>query len=349
MSSTTESWHAAHVIRVLTEISARHLTDPTCSHVLVTSGQTMTGRSWLALLVVYLVWGSTYLGMAIVVHSAPALMTAATRFLAAGLIVAAVVCVISGPRRLRVTRPELAGAALTGIMLLGIGNGGVSLAERYVPSGVAALLIATVPLWIILFRFIGRDRPSARTVVGVVVGLAGVTLLVIAIGNGHVDAGTGYTKVTGGVMTAWMIVIVACSFVWALGSFNAPRLAATGRAPADPIASAVYQFLAAGLALFVVGIATGENPAGMLDMGSDGNIAWVYLVFGGIAAYTCYVWLLSHAPVSIVSTYAFVNPAVAVVLGFFLLSEPFGPGNVVAGVLVLIGVALVVRGERRHN
>lgn len=305
-----------------------------------------TRRVWAALLVVYLIWGSTYLGIAVVVQQAPALLSAGSRFLAAGLLLGIAVVIRGGAGRLFVPWRHVLGGMALGCIMLGVGNGGVSLAERFVPSGVTALLIATVPIWIIVFRVAGGQRPSWRTAVGVLVGLAGVGLLVWFVGAHDPDPGRGYQDASGWALLLWMVVILLGSLSWAVGSFLSPTWATRGRAPADPLTGAAWQLFGAGCALLLASAAVREDWSQVGELTSVTMSTWLLLVLGALVAYTCYVWLLSNAPVSLVSTYAYVNPAVAVVLGFVLLGEPFGPGSLAATGLVLLGVGLVVRGEQ---
>lgn len=301
---------------------------------------------WFALLVVYLVWGSTFLGIAVVSHSVPPLLAAGARFTCAGIVLALILAIFRGPASLRASKREIAGASLTGIMLLTVGIGAVSLAVQYVPSGAAALLAATEPLWIIVFRAFAGQRPARVTVCGVLLGLVGVGALVWFIGATDPNPGDGYFEATAATVVVWMIVVLLATVVWSWASFNSPRLTARGWAPSDPFTSTVYQFVAAGCALVILGLVSGEHPTQLANVDLDVLIAWLYIVLGAIAAFTCYVWLLQNVAISLVSTYAYVNPAVAVVLGYFVLSEPFGFGVLASMALVVAGVALVVRGER---
>lgn len=302
---------------------------------------------WSALSAVYVLWGSTYLGIAVVVHGMPPLMSAGARFLAAGLIVAAGVAI---KRRsvswLAVSGRQLVGACAIGLLLLGCGNGGVVLAERYVPSSMSALIVASVPLWIVLFRRISGDIPTRLTLAGVACGLAGVVGLVVSTQATDPDPGTGYVDLPGWQVALWLCVVICGSMCWALGSLLSPKLVAAERAPADALTSVVFQFLAAGVVMSLVGLGRGEDPRGIFTADTTTYLAFILIVIGGVVAYSCYVWLLQHAPVSLVSTYAYVNPVIAVFLGWLLLSEPVSWALLAVGVLVVIGVLLVVRGEQ---
>ncbi len=283
---------------------------------------------WSALGAVYVIWGSTYLAIAIAVQTLPPLLSAGIRFCIAGLVLLAVIAVRRG---LRVGRAELIGAAIVGLLLLVGGNGFVVLAERTVPSGLTALIIASVPLWIVILRRIAGDRIHSSTFIGVAVGFAGVAFLVVPRGSsGELDPfGVG--------------LLLFATVSWALGTFLAPRL----RMPSDSLLSTGIQQLAGGLVLVVGGAAMGElahlQPA---TWSTSSLLAMGYLVvFGSLVAFTAYSWLLQHAPVSLVSTYAYVNPVVAVLLGTLILAEPITPSIVIGAAIIVAAVAFIVTRE----
>jgi len=277
---------------------------------------------------VYIIWGSTYLAIAIAVQTLPPLFSAGLRFLVAGLVLLAVV---AARRGLRIERAQLVGASIVGLLLLVGGNGFVVLAERTVPSGLTALIIASVPLWIVIFRRIAGDRVHRSTFVGVAVGFAGVAFLVIGRGaSGTIDPfGLG--------------ILLIATVSWALGTFIAPRL----RMPRDALLSTGLQQLAGGIVLVALGAAAGEvahlEPAGW----STGSlVAMAYLVvFGSLVAFTAYSWLLQNAPVSLVATYAYVNPVIAVLLGALILAEPVTPSIVLGAAIIVAAVAFIVTRE----
>ena len=288
---------------------------------------------WLALSTVYVVWGSTYLAIRIVVDAdLPPLLAMGARFLAAGALLAVVVAARRGGSSLRVTRREAAGAAAVGVLLLLGGNGLVAVAEQTVPSGLAALLVATTPLWLVLLRVGTGQRPHRATWAGVVLGFLGVAVL--ALRGGGIS----------GVETWGVLVVVVATLSWALGSFGSGRLGL----PADPFVATVWEMLLGGVALVLVGSLAGEWSR--LEPGAVETSGWVALaylvVIGSMVAYTAYVWLLANAPISLVSTYAYVNPVVAVLLGWLVLAEPVTSVVLGGGVLVVAGVALVVSAER---
>lgn len=282
---------------------------------------------WIALGIVYLVWGSTYFAIAIVVQTMPPLLTAGVRFLLAGLVLALWVA-MRDRSALRVTRRQAAGAALVGILLLAGGNGLVSLGERTVPSGLAALIVASVPLWIVLLRFAASDHIGRDLIIGVTVGIIGVAVLVVPSGaSGKTDP-------------AGLLMLVGATLMWATGTFASPRL----DMPRSPLASTALQMIAAGVLLPFVGVAIGEwGQLRPERISTDSLIAFAYLVvFGSLVAFSAYTWLLQNAPVSLVSTYAYVNPVVAVFLGTLFLSEPITPTMIVGAALILAAVAFIV-------
>lgn len=290
---------------------------------------------WAALIVVYVVWGSTYLAIRLVVETMPPLLTASGRFVIAGLIIYGVILARRGPGALRLSRAELRGSAFVGVCLLLGGNGLVMLGERDVPSGLAALIIAVVPLWVVLLRVLFGERIRVGTLIGVLVGFAGVAVLVVPRG------------VTGSVAPVGMLMLVAAAASWAIGSYYSQRVAL----PRDPFVATATQLVLGGLGLGVAGVLAGELGLLQVAAFSDRSIvAFVYLVtFGSILAYTAYTWLLQNAPVSQVATYAYVNPVVAIVLGWWVLAEEINPSMVVGGAMIVLAVGLVVRTESRPS
>ena len=289
-------------------------------------------RVWIALWTVYLVWGSTYLAIRYVVETMPVMLSAGARFFVAGALFALWLVVRRGWEALRFTRAEVLGCGFVGIALLLGGNGLVSVGEdEGVPSGLTALIIATVPLWVILFRRVAGERLGRATPLWVALGFAGVALLLLP-GDRPDDAPIG-----------GMLILVAAAFSWATGSFLASRLAI----PDDPIRAAALQMLLAGAAMGAVGLAAGEG--GKVDFAAfswESTVAFVYLVlFGSLCAFTAYAWLLKHAPISQVATYAFVNPVVAIALGALFVNEEVSGLMIVAAVVICASVAGTIRQE----
>ncbi|MEN3610280.1 EamA family transporter [Plantactinospora sp. ZYX-F-223] len=295
---------------------------------------------WVALGIVYLVWGSTYLGIRVTVETLPPLLSAAARFVVAAGVLAVVLRLWRGPGVLRVTRRQLGSTALVGVLLLAGGNGLVVLAESgppsiAVPTGVAALLVAMVPLLVVVLRAGTGDRPRLATLLGVSAGFAGLVLLVLPTG------GAGAAPIVGA------LTVVGSAVSWSVGSFLSGRL----DMPGDPFVATVYEMLAGSAALAVLGVARGETHG--LDLGAVTTRSWLALGYltlaGSLVAFTAYVWLLRHAPISLVSTYAYVNPVVAVTLGALLLDESVTGRVLLGGAVIVLGVALVVSTERPHS
>ncbi|WP_436501074.1 EamA family transporter [Actinokineospora sp. HUAS TT18] len=291
-----------------------------------------TWFAWAALGVVYVVWGSTYLAIRFVVESMPALLSGGARFLVAGAVLAVLVAVIAGPRALRMTKAQFWSAVLIGFLLPAWGNGLVVLAEKHVSSGIAALLVASVPLYVVVLRRVLGERPSRRTVVGVVIGLAGLVILLLG-GPGEGAHGSSWYG-------PWLVVLAA--FGWSVGTVLSTRLPL----PANPFALSAVEMLAGGAALAVAGVAMGERID--FDSITAGSWAgWIYLVVAGsLLAFSSYVYVLGKLPVSTVATYAYVNPVIAVLLGILFAGEHFGLIQFAGGAVVVVAVILVVRAER---
>jgi drug/metabolite transporter (DMT)-like permease len=285
-------------------------------------------RAWSALGVVYVVWGSTYLAILYAVRTVPPFLGAGLRFFAAGLVMLAVVLAVRGRSALRASRAELATGALVGVLMLCGGNGLVAVGEQRVPSGLAALLVATVPLWIVVMRSGLGDRPGRVTVLGVLLGLVGVAVLLLP-GGGAGRFSVGY---------ALLIVLAALS--WATGSVLAVRRPL----PKDPLALATLEMLAGGLALGAGSVLRGEWSG--FSFGQVSGQSWLALAyllgFGSLLAFTAYVYVLGAAPVSLVSTYAYVNPAIAVLLGVLVAGERLTAVTVAGAAVIVLAVALVV-------
>ncbi len=286
---------------------------------------------------IYVIWGSTYLAILFAIQTIPPLLMAGVRFLCAGLILYAGAR-LSGATRSRAI--EWRTALIVGACLLLGGNGGVTLAEQYVPSGLAALLVATVPLYVVLlswmFRLTGRPRPM--TMVGLAGGFVGVGVL---IGPALRATGADVSP------HAWigMSILLFSSFIWSAGSLYSRH--APGAT--SPFLAAGQQMLCGGTLLVLAGLAKGELPQvrlaeiSMLSLG-----AFVYLVvIGGIIGYASYAWLLRHCDPAKVATYAYVNPVVAVLLGAFFAGEKLTLLTGVAAAIIIGSVALVITAGRR--
>ena len=286
---------------------------------------------WAALGVVYVVWGSTYLAIRVVVEDLPAMLSGGVRFFLAGTVMLAVVAARVSRDVLRsVDARQLGWAAFCGCALATGGNGLVTVAEQSIASGPAALIIAAVPMWVVLMRRVAGESVSRVTLIGVVVGLGGVALLMLPGGGGHSEP-LGF------------FLLVCASLSWATGSFASSRVSL----PPNAFLSTALQMMFGGLLGVAIGLSLGEAGevhASAFDV--DAVLAWVYLVvFGSLLAFTAYVWLLQNAPISRVATYAYVNPVIAVLLGALILSEDLTL-TIVAGAVVIVGsVAAIIRQE----
>jgi len=284
----------------------------------------------VALLTVYLVWGSTYLAIKYTVAGLPPFLAMGVRFLLAGTVLLVAVLALRGRSAFRVTRVQVGTAAVCGLFLLVGGNGVVAVAEQDVDSGLAALLIAGTPLWVVLLRALLRDRPSLGTVAGLLLGLTGVAVLLLPGVRGAADLGP-------------MLLVCLSSVLWSCGTVLATRRPV----PADPFVTTVVQMAAGGAGLIVLGSVGGEW--GRLDLDGTGAASWIafaYLVLiGSVVGYSAYVWLLARAPLSLATTYAYVNPAVAVALGALFLSEPLTSNVLVGGAIIIAAVAWVISTE----
>ena len=284
--------------------------------------------------IVYVVWGSTYLAIRIAIETIPPLLMAGTRFLVAGAILYAWARARGAPRPgVRAWRD----AALLGTLFLFIGNGGLVWAETRVPSGLAAVLAATTPLWTVLIeRFRGAaDAVRPLVYAGLVLGLGGVILLMLP--GGHEQAVD--------LLGAGIILIAA--LVWAYAMVISRSLTL----PDSGALSAAIQMLAGGALLIIVGSLAGEwsgfapHTASLRSLLGLGYL----IVFGSLVAYSAFTWLLRVAPAGRVSTYAYVNPVVAVLLGWLLASEPFGARELAASAVIIAGVALIISGRTRTS
>ncbi len=288
-------------------------------------------RVAVALAAVYVIWGSTYLAIAVAIETLPPFWMAGVRFVISG-------AVLFGLARWQgASWPSLVhwrSAALLGALLLFIGNGGVVWAEQRVSSGVAALMVSMVPLWMVVFRWLqpGGERPSAQTWAGVGLGLVGLSLLVRPWEGG------------GALDIAGVAALMIGSMSWAWGSIRSRRM----ELPESPIMATGLEMLCGGVLLLLFGTLTGE--AAQLDLAAVSSrslLGLVYLITFGSIGFTAYIWLLRVANPVLVSTYAYVNPIVAVFLGWLILSEPVTLKTLGASAVIVAGVALITLAQHR--
>jgi drug/metabolite transporter (DMT)-like permease len=292
--------------------------------------------TWVALWIVYVIWGSTYFAIAYVIETMPPLLSMGIRFMLAGILLGLFIIARNGFQEIAVPRNEIRTSVVLGFVLLGFGLGNVAVAEKHVPSGIVALIIAALPLWIAIFRFVSGERPSSRTWLGLCVGFVGVALL---LKPGSVQSVSGEGSST---VIFYMIMVLVGNIGWALGTFLAPRFPL----PKNALVFTAYELLAGGVSLTLAGVFKGETLGDFLD-GSNWSWLWfAYLViFGSIIAYSAYLWLVQNAPVSLTATYAYVNPVIAVALGAVFLDEVITASYAIGGLIIVLGVLVVVSGE----
>jgi drug/metabolite transporter (DMT)-like permease len=306
------------------------------------------GRIIAAFAAVYLIWGSTYLGIRFAIETIPPFLMAGVRFLLAG---AALYVWMRLRGAARPTSREWSQSAIAGTLLLVTGNGAVVWAEQTVPTGIASLLVATVPLWIVLLDWArpAGTRPSTTALAGIALGLAGLMLLV----------GPGILRGHGVVATHGALALLLAALSWAVGS-----LYSRSTTPASsPLLATAMQMLAAGALLLAVGALAGESAALHVHaITLRSAAALLYLItFGSLVGYTAYIWLLGVSTPAKVSTYAYVNPVVAVLLGWMLAGESLTSRTLVAAAVIVGAVALItigrqtrtgsatITGRRRHS
>jgi drug/metabolite transporter (DMT)-like permease len=281
-----------------------------------------------ALWTIYLVWGSTYFAIKISVRTLPAFLSAGSRFLLAGALLALILALIG--RNIRVSRRELFSSALLGLSLLALGVGGVTLAETRIDSSTAAMIAGSVPLQVIVLRTLARERVALATRLSVLAGLAGLALIVLPGGEGSSNA-------------IGLALALGASVSWSLGSFFGHRLPL----PRDGFVATTWEMLSAGAILLVLGAVRGElgtvEPAAF---SLESIAAWLYLaVFGSLVGFTAYAWLLRNASISKVVTHQYVNPLVAIILGAALLDEQLTVATGLGAALIVGSVFVAVRRE----
>jgi drug/metabolite transporter (DMT)-like permease len=280
--------------------------------------------------IVYVVWGSTYLAIRVMVRTIPPLFGAGARFLIAGTVLGGWIAATRGIAGVDLSLRQLANAAATGLLILVGGIGSVTVAEQDVPSGLTALLIASIPLWVILLRLTTAEDVARRTISSVTVGFVGLCLLLLPNGRSE------------GAEWAPALLVVGAAVSTAVGAFCSKRW----DMPPETIVATAIEMVAAGIVLLIAAWLIGESPelsAGHVSTAS--LLAFGYLVTFGSIAYSAFVWLLDNAPVSLVATYAYVNPVIALILGVTFLNEALTPVMAVGAVAIVASVVAVVRTE----
>ena len=284
---------------------------------------------YTAFAAVYIIWGSTYLAIRVGVESFPPLLLAGWRHLTFGLLLYPF---LRWKTQVRPTAAHWRTATISGCLLLFLGNGMVCVAEQTVPSGVTALLVATVSLWMVLIDWLrpGGTRPVARVVVGLLLGFAGLALMVGPTNLG----GSGRVNPVG------VAILAFASLAWACGSLYSKH----GGMPPSPLLGAAMQSLAGGVALWIASFFSGELTN--LHIAAISLRSWLALgyliVFGSLMGFTAYIYILKHSTATRVATYAFVNPVVALFLGWLILSESITFRTILAGAVILTAVLLVI-------
>jgi drug/metabolite transporter (DMT)-like permease len=289
----------------------------------------MKSRAWAALIVLYIVWGSTYLAIRFAIQTIPPLLSAGTRFLVAGAILYIWSRLRGDPAPKRV---EWRSASIIGFLLLTFGNGGLVWAEQRIPSGIAALFIATAPLWMVLIDALrpGGTRANWLTWFGVLVGLAGILILA--------NPWQAHTS-SPSLDPLGMVVLILAALSWSVGSLYSRK----APLPSSPLQGTGMEMLAGAGGLFILSTVLGEwhqLKVSAISLPSLGGLAYLIL-FGSCIGFVAYTWLLRNAPTPIVSTYAYVNPVVAIILGSLIAHEPLEVQGIISALIILAGVVLI--------
>ena len=295
------------------------------------------GQVWLGMLVLYFVWGSTYLGIAYAVETIPPFLMAASRFALAGLVLLTWSIVRSRGEFVMPSRREWRDSAIVGALLLGGGMGAVAWGEQTIPSGIAALIIGLMPVWVaVLGRVFLGERLPGIAIAGIVIGFAGVGILVAPTIAGE----------SGSLNPLGLVALLISPISWSAGSLFASHRATL---PKQPLVATGLQMVTGAVVLSVMALLAGEparfDPAAV---SRDSLVALAYLtIIGSLLAFTVYGWLLRVAPLPFIATYAYVNPVVAVILGTVIREEPLDPRTLVAGAVIVGAVALIVTARGR--
>ncbi len=289
---------------------------------------------FLNLFLVYIIWGSTYLGVKLGLEELPPIWLTMLRFVIGGFILWAIALTREKPSHFHLIK----GSAFIGFLLTGLGTTSVAYAILYIPSGLVALLVAMLPLWTFLldFLFFSRTKPTWLSLAGIFTGMIGVLLLFNPFAIQNEDK-----------LPFWpFLVVVFGSVVWALGSIISPRIR-----QAKGLQGTAIQMVSGGLVALVISLLTEKDQFSLtIQAGKDTYMALAYLIFiGSFIGYTSYVWLINHAPPLLVSSYAYVNPVVAILLGYFLAGEKLSGSMILASGVILGGVVMMTLGRRKKN
>ncbi|MCK7555059.1 EamA family transporter [Chitinophaga sedimenti] len=284
------------------------------------------------LIAVYIIWGSTYLGMKVATEIVPPFLLSAFRFFTAGMIMFVIGMV---KEKEWPSGKQWASASLVGVLLIGVGNGGVALAVHYMPSGLVALLVAAAPAYFVAqdWLFFSKQRPAAMTLWGILIGFIGLFFIFNPFRGG---AQFDFPK--------WpLFVVIAGSICWTLGSLLVQRLPMPRQ-----LTSTAIQMLSGCIFTIVMSVCLERDDwSALANVNLRTWIAFLHLVFlGSLVGYTSYSWLTKNAPPRITSTYAYVNPVVALFLGWLVLDEMLNPDGIIGSVIVILGVVLMTRKKK---
>jgi len=284
----------------------------------------------ISLAIIYFVWASTYVGIAFMVEEIPPHTGSGFRFVTAGLLISTLLLITKGPKYLFVNKTQVRNAMFIGFILIGLATPLIAVASQYIGSGLIALLVAMTPVFVAILRFIFGDKPNWKTLIGISIGITGVAILV------KPTPGQGW----------YTLIPIASTVIWAIGSFWAQKI----ELPKSALTTAAWQTLFGGLCAIGVGALRGEDTSLFFQARElETWIAFFYISIMGAIAYSAYAFLLDNAPISLVATYAFVNPVVAVFLGAILRNELITVTILTGGFVVVIGIALVVLGETKKE
>jgi len=283
----------------------------------------------VAFLAIYIIWGSTYTGIKYAIQSIPPLLMSGIRYFIAGLILYLFALAKGAPKP---TMQHWKNTTIIGALLLLVGNGAVASAEMLIPSGIAALIVCSVPIWFALFAwlFFKRGKPGAKTIIGIVIGFAGILVLV----------GPGAILNTGiGINPIGVAIITFGTIGWSIGSLYASKASL----PSNHITTTGMQMLTGGALLIIAGIANGETAQfHPLLVSKHSIMALIYLIiFGSMIAFSAYGWLMRVVAPSLVSTYAYVNPVIAVFLGWFFFNEPIDKFTIIGSLIIIVALILI--------
>lgn len=289
-------------------------------------------KALLSLFSIYIVWGTTYLAIRIGVKDLPPVLFTGLRWLAAGPIMFLIMKI---SKHKLPSKNDLKHLAIIGLLLLGGGNGFVVFAEQWVPSGITALLITTVPFWVVGIESFYPQRKKINTliIIGIILGMIGVLLIFGGDLNKIFDE--SYLKGVIGLMVA--------VFLWSIGTVYSKHK----KVSVHPLMGAAVEMIIAGIVITILGILLGETNN--FNFSSESFLAYTYLVvFGSLIGYGSYIYAIAHLPISLVSTYAYVNPIIALFLGWLVLNEPINIWIIFSSIIILVGVALIKKGSENY-